>query len=149
MVSETHVAEPVRSGLPRGPRHPKLLAVYLTARQTKSFLDNAYKRYGDVFTVRLIWGKTLVFVADPAIIEDVFAADSDVLGADQGATPILGVHSIVGLDGAEHDAARALLQPSFRGEHIQRYHGRMEEVCAAEAATWPVGEPFQLLPRFE
>src|SRR5713226_6770973 len=96
MVSETRAAEQVRSGLPPGPRHPKLLTVYLTAYRTKAFLDKAYKRYGDVFTVRLIYGKTLVFVADPALVEDVFTANPDVMIADKGATPILGVHSIVG-----------------------------------------------------
>jgi cytochrome P450 len=149
VASQDGAAEQVRSRLPPGPRYPKLLTVYLTAYRTKAFLDTAYKRYGDVFTVRLIYGKTLVFVADPALVEEVFTADEDVLTADKGAAPILGVHSIVGLDADEHRAARRLLQPAFHGDQIQRYHDRMERVCAEESATWPVGQPFELLPRFE
>jgi cytochrome P450 len=149
VASETSAAEKTSSRLPPGPRYPKLLTVYLTAYRTRAFLDTAYKRYGDVFTVKLIYGKTLVFVADPALLEDVFTAPEDVLIADKGATPILGAHSIVGLDGEEHRAARRLLQPAFHGDQIPRYHDRMERVCAEESATWPVGQPFQLLPRFE
>ena len=149
VVSEASAAEHMRSGLPPGPRYPKLLTVYLTAYRTKAFLDTAYKRYGHVFTVRLIYGKTLVFVADPALVEDVFTAELGVLTADKGAAPILGVHSIVGLDGDEHRAARQLLQPAFHGDRIQRYHDLMERVCAQEVASWPVGQPFELLPRFE
>jgi cytochrome P450 family 135 len=149
VVSQARTAEQARSSLPPGPRYPKLLTVYLTAYRTKAFLDTAYKRYGDVFTVRLIYGKTLVFVADPALIEDVFTAGQDVLTADKGATPILGANSIVGLDADEHRAARELLAPAFHGDQIQRYHERMERVCAEESASWPVGEEFELLPRFE
>jgi cytochrome P450 len=145
-------AEAVEQGsarLPPGPRYPKLWTVYLTAYRTTSFLDKAYKRYGDLFTVRLIYGKSLVFVADPALVEDAFTAGADVLTADKGATPILGVHSVVGLDREEHRAARRLLAPAFHGDQIQRYHDLMERVCAKETARWPVGEPIELLPRFE
>jgi cytochrome P450 len=149
VATQAPPAEQVRSELPPGPRYPKLWTVYLTAYRTTSFLDKASKRYGDLFTVRLIYGKTLVFVADPALIEDAFTADQDVLIADKGATPILGVHSIVGLDGEEHRAGRQLLAPAFHGDQIQRYHERMERVCAEESARWPVGQPFELLPRFE
>jgi cytochrome P450 len=148
-VSQTRAPAQAKETLPPGPRYPKLLTVYLTAYRTQAFLDTANKRYGDLFTVRLIYGKTLVFVADPALIEDVFTAGEDVLTADKGATPILGVHSIVGLDAEEHRAARRLLQPAFHGDQIQRYHDRMELACAEESATWPVGEPLELLPRFE
>jgi cytochrome P450 len=59
------------------------------------------------------------------------------------------VHSIVGLDAEEHTAARQLLAPAFHGDHIRHYHDLMERVCAEEASTWPIGEPFPLLPRFE
>lgn len=149
MASQTRAAEQMPSRLPPGPRYPKIVTVYLTARRTKAFLDTAYKRYGDVFTVRLIHGKTIVFVADPALVEDVFTADTDVLTADKGATILVGVHSVVGLDGQEHLAARRLLLPSFHGDHIQRYRDLMERVCAEEFASWPLGQPFQLLPGLE
>ncbi len=114
------------------------------------FLDRASRRYGDVFTVRFPIG-TLVFIADPAVIKQVFTGDPDTFHAGEAnATPLeplMGRNSVLLLDGREHMRQRKLMLPSFHGERMQRYGDVMREVAEEEIARWPVGEAFGLRPR--
>jgi cytochrome P450 len=114
------------------------------------FLERASKRYGDVFTVRFPIG-TVVFIADPAVIKQVFTGDPDTFHAGEAnATPLeplMGRHSVLLLDGKEHMRQRKLMLPSFHGERMQRYGDVMREVTEAEIANWPIDEPFGLRPR--
>jgi cytochrome P450 len=114
------------------------------------FIERASKRYGDVFTVRFPVG-TVVFIADPAVIKQVFTGDPDTFHAGEAnATPLeplMGRNSVLLLDGKEHMRHRKLMLPSFHGERMQRYGEVMREVTEAEVASWPVGEPFGLRPR--
>ena len=135
--------------LPPGPRYPGIVTLYLTQRRTRSFLDSASRRYGEIFTVRIVGGKTMVFVSDPALIEGVLTAPSDVLLGDSRIGAVVGEHSVIVLSGPPHTAARELLMPALRGDHVRRYGEVMEQVCADEVATWPLGQPLELLPRLE
>ena len=60
--------------LPPGPRFPRIVTLYLTARHTEGTLEYARKRYGDAFTFRLFGGKAIVFTSDPAGVEAVLRA---------------------------------------------------------------------------
>ncbi len=135
--------------LPPGPRYPGIVTLYLTQRRTRSFLESAQRRYGEIFTVRIVGGKTMVFISDPALIEGVLAAPSDVLLGDARIGAVVGKHSVIVLSGPPHTAARELLMPPLRSDHVQRYAEFMEQVCAEEVATWPLGQPLKLLPRLE
>lgn len=137
------------ANLPPGPRYPGVFTLYLTQRHTKAFLESASRRYGEMFTVRLIRGKTLVFVSNPALIESVFSAASDVLIGDRGVEIIVGKNSVLAVSGPAHTAARELLSPAFRGDHVQRYRDVMARVCSEEVSGWPLGQPLELLPRLE
>jgi cytochrome P450 len=114
------------------------------------FLERASQRYGDVFTVRFPVG-TVVFLADPAVIKQVFTGDPDTFHAGEAnATPLeplMGRNSVLLLDGKEHMRQRKLMLPSFHGERMQRYGDVMRTVAEEEIARWPVGEPFGLRPR--
>ena len=114
------------------------------------FLERASQRYGDVFTVRFPIG-SVVFMADPALIKQVFTGDPDTFHAGEAnATPLeplMGRNSVLLLDGKEHMRQRKLMLPSFHGERMQRYGDVMREVAEQEIAKWPVGEPFGLRPR--
>jgi cytochrome P450 len=114
------------------------------------FLERASQRYGDVFTVRFPIG-TVVFIADPAVIKQVFTGDPETFHAGEAnATPLeplMGRNSVLLLDGREHMRQRKLMLPSFHGERMQRYGNVMRKAAEEEIATWPVGEPFGLRPR--
>jgi cytochrome P450 len=91
----------------------------------------------------------MVFVSDPALIEGVLTAPSDVLLGDARIQAVVGRHSVIVLSGPPHTAARELLMPPLRSDHVQRYGELMERSYAEEVATWPIGEPLELLPRLE
>jgi cytochrome P450 family 135 len=110
------------------------------------------RRYGDVFTVRPYGFGNIVLLADPDLIKDVFAGDRDVFAAGQAnaaMSPVLGRHSLLVLDGEHHLRQRRLMLPPFHGEAINRYRERVEEITAADVATWPAGEPFAVRPRMQ
>jgi cytochrome P450 len=114
------------------------------------FLERCQRRYGDVFTVRFVVGEA-VFVSDPELIKTVFLGDPNVLHAGEANAlplePLLGRHSVLTLDGAEHMRQRKLMLPSFHGERMQRYGALMQEITEREVAQWPLAEPFALRPR--
>jgi cytochrome P450 len=91
----------------------------------------------------------MVFVSDPALIEGVLTAPSDVLLGDARIQAVVGKHSVIVLSGPPHTAARELLLPALRGDHIGRYAEMIERVCAKEVAEWPLGRPVELLPLLE
>ncbi len=138
------------SNLPPGPRTPGTLNTLKFQRRTTALLEEARERYGHLWTLRLVGGTTFVLVSDPKRIEDVLTADPEVLyGEARLATPLVGEQSVLVAQGQEHAAKRELLQPLFRGEHVQRYRDLMTTICEQELATWPLNEPMPLLPRLQ
>ena len=113
------------------------------------FLTNLSRRYGDLFTLRFVFGP-VIFTADPHAIKQIFRGDPDVFHAGEAnATPLeplMGRNSVLLLDGPEHLRQRKLMLPSFHGERMQGYGALMEEIAAREIERWPVGEPFGLRP---
>jgi cytochrome P450 len=115
-------------------------------------MKHCRRRYGDVFTVRPYGFGNIVLLADPDAIKEVFAADRDVFAAGQAnaaMSPVLGRHSLLVLDGERHLRQRRLMLPPFHGEAINRYRERVDEITAAEVATWPADEPFAIRPRMQ
>jgi len=137
------------SNLPPGPRYPSVVMLYLSARRTQAILEYSQKKFGDIFTFRVIRGTRLVFVSDPALIGEVFGADGDVLIGDRGIVALVGKHSLPVVSGLGHTRARKLLAPPFESDHVQRYREMMERVCNEEIADWPLREPVALYPRLE
>jgi len=105
-------------------------------------LTECQARYGDVFTLRAPGGETFVIVADPDLIKQVLTADAETLLAGQGnATilePMLGKHSLLTLDGAEHLRQRRLLLPAFHGGRLRAFTATMRSITEASLASWPL-----------
>src|SRR5207244_933040 len=66
---------------PRGPRLPTLLQSYLSLHWLVPYGRWAQRRYGDVFTMRIIPLGRVVAVADPALIKDVLTGPAEVFHA--------------------------------------------------------------------
>jgi cytochrome P450 len=136
--------------LPPGTRLPALAQVGLYARDPLGFLIRFQRRYGDIFTVSFPFFRQIVYVADPALVKDLFTTPPEQVHAGEAnATvlePALGPNSVLTLDEAPHMRQRKLLLPAFHGERIQRYGELIREVTLREMESWPVGEPFALRP---
>ncbi|MGB0878114.1 MAG: cytochrome P450 [Mycobacterium sp.] len=131
--------------LPPGPHIPKAAAAlgFFTAR--RQALNLAAARYGDCFTVDLpIFGETTV-ISDPALVRELFAADSDLVSRASNLGTVLGPGSTFSLDGDEHRARRKLLLPPFHGKRMAHYEAIVAEEVARETAGWPQGREFATL----
>jgi cytochrome P450 family 135 len=147
------VAPEIGAGtLPPGPRLPAALQTLRWVVRPTAFMEECARRYGDTFTVRLKGSPPMVFTSNPEALREVFTGDPDVLEAgvaNQILEPVMGANSVLLLDGERHLRQRRLMLPSFHGERMQRHEATMAAVAAHEIASWPLGEPFELLPRMQ
>ncbi|MFL5818088.1 MAG: cytochrome P450 [Conexibacter sp.] len=140
------------STLPPGPTGPSALVAMRFLLRGPHFLEQCRDRYGDVFTIRLNTGRTVVIAGDPAVAKEVFQASPDDLYAGAGNVvlkPILGGRSVLLLDGAEHLRQRRLMLPPFHGERMRAYGETMTEVAERHIARWPVGQSFSVHPTMQ
>src|SRR5688572_9756846 len=118
-----------------------------------SFLEWCRKRYGDVFEVRLPGMGKFVYIADPALIKQVFAADRDIglAGAARRPffEPLLGTQSLLTTDGEQWERQRKLIGPPFHGELIENYRDQIHDIATAEVDGWPRGMAFPLRARMQ
>jgi len=142
----------VADGLPPGPTAPPLLQAMRWIQWPMPFLDECAKRFGDTFTLRLPGAPPLVMFSHPDAIKAIFTGDEDALRAGEAnyrLEPILGQHSLLILDGAEHLRERRLLQPPFHGDRMLAYGTVIRDIAAAAVVRWPVGHPFALHPEMQ
>jgi len=138
------------AAFPPGSRLPAIAQAVRYARDPLGFLTDQQRRHGDIFTVSFPYFTRLVYVADPALVKEVFTGSPAQFHAGEAnATvlePALGPNSVLTLDDAPHMRQRKLLLPPFHGERIRRYGELIHQVTLAEMETWPVGETFALRP---
>jgi cytochrome P450 len=116
------------------------------------FLEACRRRYGDAVTMSTLFDNSFVMVFDPELIKQVFQGSARQLHAGEANAllgPILGRRSVLLLDEDEHLRHRRLMLPSFHGPRIQAYEELMRAAADAEIDSWPVGEPFALLPSMQ
>jgi cytochrome P450 len=136
--------------MPPGSRAPALLQGLRYMRDPLGFLAGLRDRYGDVFTVNFPYFGSIVYVADPELVKEVFTGSPAVFHAGEAnATvlePALGPNSVLMLDDKPHLQQRKLLLPPFHGERIRRYGELIRQVTRREMESWPVGPEFSLRP---
>lgn len=139
------------TGLPPGPRWPVLVQSAGLLRFRHWFHPYLHRRYGDVFTVRLVpGGRPLVFFTRPEHAKEIFAGDPEVFHAGKANAilgPIMGEHSLLLQDAAEHKRARKLLMPAFNGHALRGYEALVTELAREEVARWRPGSEFRALDR--
>ncbi len=116
------------------------------------FLDACRRRYGDVVSFSTLFDSSFVMVFDPTLIKEVFQGSGRRLHAGEANEllgPILGQRSVLLLDEDEHLRHRRLMLPQFHGPRVQAYAEVMREAADIEVDSWPVGEPFALLPSMQ
>jgi cytochrome P450 len=113
------------------------------------FTEACRRRHGDVVTFSRLLGPPFVMVFDPDLVKQTFHAPPEQLlggAANTSLRPVVGEHSLLLADGAEHMDQRRLLLPSFTGERLLSYEALMRDAADRTIDSWPVGEPFPLLP---
>ncbi len=137
--------------LPPGPRWPALVQAVAMLRFRHRFVPAMHRRHGDTFTVRMLPSRQrLVLFARPEHAREIFAGDPEVFHAGKGNAvlgPVMGQHSLLLQDSAEHKRARTLLMPAFNGRALRGYRDLVARVARAEVATWRDGEEMRSLDR--
>jgi cytochrome P450 len=138
------------TALPPGSRMPALLqtALFMTVRP--HLLRHFRRRHGEVFTVRLLGGKTVVTLSRPDHIREVFAGTPAVFHAGEGneiLRPVMGPDSVMITDEDDHLRVRKLLMPAFNGAALRGYGDMMADLAARNVSEWPVGRPFEVHDR--
>jgi cytochrome P450 len=132
---------------------PGLVQTLGMVSRPHGFLGRCRQRYGDAFTVNVAPYGHMVFLADPALIRQVFTGDTSLfhVGGVRGRvlSPMLGHHSLLLLDGDEHMRERKLMLPAFHGEALRRYPELIREIAEAEVSAWPTARPIALRPRMQ
>src|SRR5262245_4255717 len=140
-----------RSKLPPGPKWPALAQSAGLLRFRHRFVPWAHRKYGDVFTVRLLpAGRPLVMFTRPEHAKEIFAGDPEVFHAGKGNSilgPIMGEHSLLLQDSGAHKRARKLLMPAFNGQALRGYEALVTELARAEAGRWQPDTEFRSLDR--
>jgi cytochrome P450 len=137
--------------LPPGPGWPVLLQSIALMRFRHRFHPYLHKKYGDVFTIRLIpGGRPLVMFTRPEHAKEIFAGDPEVFHAGKGNSilgPIMGEHSLLLQDSGAHKRARKLLMPAFNGQALRGYQSLVTELARAEVGRWRPGTELRSLDR--
>src|SRR5262245_6683116 len=135
--------------LPPGPRQPVALQTLRYGLDPYGFFTSAHRRFGDVFTVRVM-AETWVILADPQAVRELYAhgpAEVDSGVANRSLRPLLGTRNLLLLDGEEHLQRRRMVSPPLHGERLRAYEELIRATARAEVATWPAGAPVRTLDR--
>ncbi|MCU1643805.1 MAG: putative cytochrome [Nocardia sp.] len=137
---------------PPGPRLPVIVQTTLYAKWRGLLLSRAARRYGDVFTLHLVapYAENLVVFSRPEHIREIFAADPADLHAGEGnrlLVHIMGEHSVLLTDEAEHARARRLLMPAFAGSSLRGYRTLVETIAKTHLDRWTSGSTVHTLDR--
>jgi cytochrome P450 len=142
----------MRGQLPPGPPWPSLLQTVGWWNRPLAFHEEARRRYGSRYTVRLLGSPPFVMHADPEHIREIFTAPPEVLHPGEGARilePVVGTCSVILLDEKSHLSQRRMMLPAFHGEKMQKLSDLVTEVTEREVAAWPTGSEVILHPRLQ
>jgi cytochrome P450 len=138
--------------LPPGPRLPRLVQTALFLRYPYRWLPALHRRFGDVFTVRILQLGTVVVLGNVEHIRTVFTGSPTVFHAGESNEvnrSVVGDQSVVLLDEGHHQRIRRLLTPAFNGAALRGYQDLFRELAVAHVETWPQGRPFSMQHQIE
>lgn len=137
--------------IPAGPTTPPWRMTWKFLRDRAGNVPVFHEQYGDTFSLRILPGpRTLVVFSDPADVKEIFAADPSQFHAGEGNAilkPVMGAHSVLLTDDAEHQRARKLLMPAFTGPSMRAYQPLVEAIAKVEVDSWQNGDTLVSLDR--
>lgn len=139
------------SPLPHRLRAPRAWQTVRYGLDPEGFFASAQRRFGDLFTVRVL-AETWVVVGDPEAVKEVFALGPDEANSGESnfaLRPLIGTRNVLLLDGEEHLARRKLILPPFHGDRMRAYEDTIRAAVAAEIEALPLERPVPLLPHLQ
>jgi cytochrome P450 len=142
------------AGLPEPPAiaMPRLLQVLRFNQRQIEFVFRARRELGEVFRMDGVIAGRPVVTSHPDHARSLFTAKPEQapsLTRESPLRPIVGPNSVLTAVGERHMRQRKLLLPSFHGEAVARYAQMIADAAEREIESWPVGQPFPLVPRMQ
>jgi unspecific monooxygenase len=134
--------------LPPGPKAPAVWQLLHYTHSPLTFLESCARRYGDPFVIRLAGYGTLVMLADPEAVRDVFRGDPHVLHSGEGnefLSGTVGPNSVLVLDDEPHARQRRVLLPPLKGERMRSFFDAMQAATLEVVRAWPSGRPIRMV----
>jgi cytochrome P450 family 135 len=138
--------------LPPEPKHSPLVQTLRWSFRPLPFLQECREKYGDSFSLKFLgFERPMVMISDPAAIKALYTERSHGLppGREVVLTPIVGPHSVLVVEGADHLAHRKVMLPPFHGERMRSYEPAVTEIVDAEIDSWPLAGEFAIHPHMQ
>ena len=135
------------------PTSSSLVQAYHFYRRPLAYFEECGRRYGDNFTCRIpTFPAPITFVSDPDAIKEIFAADgTDLLETGAFANPIMapviGEHSMLVIDGAEHRRHRGLIMPYFMRGQFSKFGDTILRLTSGKLRAGRMRSAFRFAPR--
>ncbi|MFC5286524.1 cytochrome P450 [Actinokineospora guangxiensis] len=143
---------PMAATLPPGPRWPAVVQTAVWALAPVEFGRYCLRRYGPLFTARILGFGPVVHVCAPETVRRVLSTEAhrfDAAKANEAIRFVVGAHSLLLSGEAEHTARRRVLMRPLHGANVARYVEVMEAAVAREVDGWAVGSTVRLLDSFQ
>lgn len=123
-----------------------------------SYLKSNFKRYGDVFNARVLWGGTghdgLILVNEPKAIQYILTHDTTKAFTAPGEAnkllePMLGRQNLIMLSGDQHKSRRQLVMPPLHGEYLKSYGQMIQKITEDAIATWSTHDIIDVRPAMQ
>ncbi len=136
------------AALPPGPSAPAAWQLLHYAHSPLPFLEACARRCGDPFTVRFAGYGTLVMLASPDAVRDVFRGDPHILHSGEGnefLSTTVGTNSVMVLDDEPHARQRRVLLPPLKGERMRSFFDAMQAATREALEAWPLGRTLRMV----
>ena len=139
-------------GLPPGTRLPAVVQTVMWAVAPVRFGKACMRRYGPLFTARILGFGNVVYVSTPDGIRRILrddAGDFDAASANESIRFVVGEHSLLMSGGAAHTERRKVLMRPLHGNNVAAYIEVMVSIVEQEIRQWPIGSTVRLLECFQ
>ena len=130
-----------RGGYPPGDVRPSVQRTHRMIADPLSLLLEAYERYGQVFSLRILNARN-VFMLGPAANHFMLVSHADRFRWRDGGfgdlIPLLG-DGLLTIDGDFHRQSRRIMLPAFHAERVRSAQAVMEEEVERALAPWQDG----------
>ncbi|EID56409.1 cytochrome P450 [Saccharomonospora xinjiangensis] len=140
------------AGLPAGPALPAVVQTALWAAAPVWFGRTCLRRYGPLFTARILGFGPVVYACSPETIRRILLDDAaafDAASANESIRFVVGEHSLLMSGGAEHTRRRKLLMRPLHGRNVADYVDVMVSIVEREMRSWRPGSTVRLLDCFQ
>ncbi len=138
--------------LPNGPQTPPWLQTLQWILRPLESLDARARAYGDTYRALGQQMPPLLYFSSPDALEAIFTAKPDQVSSAEGnqiLEPLLGVNSMILLDGKRHQRQRQLLMPPFHGDRMRSYGSLIQNITQQISCQWVPSQPFVVRPAMQ